>query len=125
MLGEGRPFVVILSNPKISCSKNIQELTRQANSLQETINTNSSETGVVVSKLTINSSHVSPNKIYKELQILSEEKQKIYGCLCYSPFKSFTTDALLQALEPLIKKDCIVQQKTPLRVAHRRSGITR
>jgi tRNA pseudouridine synthase 10 len=109
MLGDGRPFVIELINPR-----RVVFTRQQLRDLQETINKSTVDIAVrhlqVVSK--------DDTTVLKEGE---EEKRKRYVALCWS--RDPVTDNQLSALESI--KDLALAQKTPIRVLHRRSLATR
>ncbi|XP_063426477.1 tRNA pseudouridine synthase Pus10-like isoform X2 [Mytilus trossulus] len=109
MLGSGRPFVVEMINPrKITVTEEEMIL------LQQEINKNS--TDVKVQDLQIVSKEETNNLKEGEM-----EKTKCYSALCWAA-EPLTADKLLK-LDSI--KDLVMQQKTPIRVLHRRPLATR
>ena len=109
MLGNGRPFLIELLNPKKT------ELQRsEVDMLQSKIN--SSTKLVEVKKLRVLSK--AAGACLKEGE---QEKRKEYRALVWAP-ETVTQDTLdkLGAME-----DTLIHQKTPIRVLHRRSLATR
>ena len=109
MLGSGRPFLLELLNPK-KMLVTAEELAR----LQESINSSTSDVAVrglaVVSKETAS--------LLKEGE---EDKQKRYSALIWSAQELAPSDlAFLSDIENLK-----LEQKTPIRVLHRRTLATR
>ena len=112
MLGNGRPFMVELVNPK-KCQKSQSFL----KALEDRINSQSPD--VAVSKLQIVDK--SQSKLLKEGEA---EKSKSYSALCC--FIHPPTKEQLKMLENLHLNNYIdIQQKTPIRVLHRRTVATR
>ena len=64
----------------------------------------------------------TPSSTFRNLQAETEEKVKYYGCLCWS-----STDIVSVAYlnEKLSKCPIVLEQRTPIRVLHRRSNIIR
>jgi len=109
MLGTGRPFAVELINPRRHTFS-----TEQYREMQQQINTNSKSVAVVdlqpVSK-----------KDVSLLQQGEDTKIKRYQCIIWLS-KDATPDEV-KFLSTL--KDLVIEQKTPIRVLHRRSAATR
>ena len=112
MLGNGRPFMIELVNPKIKCLSQsfIKDLANNVNN----------QTGdVVISKLQL--LEKCESKLLKEGEM---EKSKSYSALCY--FVHPPSSEQLQKLENLHQNSNIeLLQKTPIRVLHRRPAATR
>ena len=107
MLGTGRPFLLELINPKItSHSKDKCKL------IQDELRTNES---VTISCFT------TAAKSHTPLIKTGEARNKTYRALIYS--KAGLTEEHLSVLNRA--KDIQLQQKTPIRVLHRRSLATR
>ena len=109
MLGEGRPFVIEFCNPK-----RVRFTSQELAGLQGDIN--SSTDLVQVLRLS-----VIPPEALKQLKEGEEEKVKTYAALIWT---------LLPIPLPQLKKledikDLVIDQKTPLRVLHRRTLATR
>lgn len=64
----------------------------------------------------------APARSFKNLQGETEEKVKYYGCLCWSASKIESEEQLIQSLGSYPLE---IKQKTPIRVLHRRSNLTR
>jgi len=112
MLGNGRPFMIELINPK-TCHKSQSFL----QDLESKINCQTPD--VTVSKLQI--VEKSDSKLLKEGEA---EKTKSYSAICC--FIQPPTINQLEKLENLHQnKDVEIQQKTPIRVLHRRTVATR
>lgn len=65
-----------------------------------------------------------PSKSFSNLQSETENKVKYYGCLCWSKEPLTSHDHLKQSL-PTERFPLEIQQRTPLRVLHRRSNMIR
>lgn len=109
MLGQGRPFLLELINPmNISVSEHeLEELEKEINVGTEL---------VAVNKL---------KRVSKESSTLlkqgEEEKRKIYSALVWT--KEEVSRDLLRLLDD--SKDLMIQQRTPMRVLHRRTLAVR
>ena len=108
MLGHGRPFLVELFNPRKTALSEFE-----VEALQVEINSNSDL--VEVKQLQVMTK--SAAAFLKEGE---EVKKKEYSALVWAPEK--LTQEMLDRLEI---KDMLIQQKTPIRVLHRRSLATR
>ena len=64
----------------------------------------------------------TPSSTFRNLQAETEEKVKFYGCLCWS-IRKISSEAFLN--ETLSKCPITLEQRTPVRVLHRRSNIVR
>lgn len=64
----------------------------------------------------------TPSSTFRNLQAETEEKVKYYGCLCWSS-TDISSEAYLN--EKLAKCPIVLEQRTPIRVLHRRSNIIR
>ena len=109
MLGNGRPFLVELFNPR-KTGLNASEV----ETLQSNIN--SSTDLVEVKQL-----QVMTKAAAAFLKQGEAEKRKEYSALVWAPDK--LTQEMLDKLGEM--KDTVIQQKTPIRVLHRRSLATR
>ncbi|XP_045114054.1 tRNA pseudouridine synthase Pus10-like [Portunus trituberculatus] len=108
-LGNGRPFVVEFINPQRT------KLSRdKISSLQQTIN-NSTKL------IRVRDLQIVEKKDLKNLKEGEEEKTKAYCALCIAA-KGYDNSAL-EALSKM--PQLVLQQKTPLRVLHRRPLATR
>ena len=107
MLGGGRPFVVEISKPK----KRFLDLPK----LREVINRNA------VNKVEVSSLRFTSKDVVRRLK-KAESAQKEYRALV--EFDHDLTDADLHILE-LRLNGVAIKQQTPLRVLHRRAGLTR
>jgi tRNA U54 and U55 pseudouridine synthase Pus10 len=65
-----------------------------------------------------------PNKAFRNLQAETEEKVKYYGCECWSENPIPSTDYLTEKLSQ-VQCPITLQQRTPIRVLHRRPNLTR
>lgn len=108
MLGSGRPFVVTLLDPHMVLSA------VDAGTLETRIN--SSTTLIQVRGLKL-----VPKQFFEELKASEEDKLKVYSAVVWSSRALTSSD-----LEQLNSQPSIdLQQKTPVRVLHRRSQLTR
>lgn len=105
MLGTGRPFVICLENPKILATPPAEELQSRINSQTAAVQVNSLE------KTTI--------AVYEALKAGEEKKFKVYSCVVWSK----DLQRSIEYLDSLT--DLTIYQKTPVRVLHRRSALTR
>ena len=64
----------------------------------------------------------APSHSFKNLQAETEEKVKYYGCLCWSSHEIASQNDLVTRLGTFPLE---LKQRTPIRVLHRRSNITR
>lgn len=111
MLGNGRPFVVEVISPHRQFFSNaeLQELSRAISETSDSVE--------------VDSLQVVPRTIMMDLQKDAEAKRKAYRCVCYSQRPLRRDDpvfARIQAQLPIT-----LQQRTPTRVLHRRSSMTR
>ena len=109
MLGNGRPFLVELLNPRKTVleEEEVRELERDINDSTELVG---------VRHLTIVSKqHTAAIKEGEE------EKKKLYSALVWAP--EGVTEADMERLGEM--KAVVLRQKTPIRVIHRRSLATR
>lgn len=113
MLGSGRPFMVSLENPTRAKFDECE-----VSELQHAINARSSG-DVKVSRLTLLRGE-GPTKKLKEAE---ETKRKHYVAVCCS--QSPLSAEQLQSLDRYAKEELVINQRTPLRVMHRRSVISR
>jgi len=117
MLGDGRPFVLEVHNPKASVSELRENLVRA-----ETLMNQSSFLKTDVKAFNL---RVVPKETYKNvgLRLDSNEKEKSYSCVCICdppvPMDSTICD-VVSAM-----KDVELKQQTPIRVSHRRSDLVR
>jgi tRNA pseudouridine synthase 10 len=109
MLGDGRPFIIEIFNPKnrISPLKNLKLIEDSINNGSEFVKVKSFD---VCDRLYIN-----------EIKKYENAKKKIYACVVWASQPISTSD-----IEKINKvKDLEVIQKTPLRVLHRRTLMDR
>ena len=106
MLGQGRPFVLQLVNPKKRATVTVEQL----RDIQDLIN---KSTLVGVNNLTFGS-----EKDFLSLKESEETKVKVYCCVVET--SKIIPASKIAELNQL--KDLKVDQKTPLRVLHRRSN---
>ena len=109
MLGSGRPFILQLVNPKKRASVTDEQLRVIEQRLQD--NPNMSALGL----------EFCDEKSFLELKDSEETKVKIYCCLVET--SSHVSDERFREIEQL--KDIVIDQKTPMRVLHRRSNMSR
>jgi tRNA pseudouridine synthase 10 len=107
MLGNGRPFVVEVSKPK--------KRTLDLKKLEETINE------VAKGKVEISRLRFTNRDVVRKLKT-SESAQKEYRALI--EFENEISEADMQLLEEKLN-GVLIQQRTPLRVVHRRADLTR
>jgi tRNA pseudouridine synthase 10 len=112
MLGAGRPFVLELESAHRGTIS-----PAELRAIAQALNDESAD--VEVDDLSI----VHDRAVMNMLHRMSEEKRKKYRCVCYSSRALRADDALFAALNAT--KELTMQQKTPLRVLHRRSMLTR
>jgi len=117
MLGDGRPFVLEVHNPKASTSELRENLIRA-----EAFMNQSSFLKTDVKAFNL---RAVPKETYKNvgLRLDSNEKEKSYSCVCICdppvPMDSTICD-VVSAM-----KDVELKQQTPIRVSHRRSDLVR
>ena len=109
MLGNGRPFILEVTEPKnaISGCLRIKEIEEAINSRSEFVKVNSVE-------------KVGREK-FEELRQGEENKLKVYACIVWSQGK--ITENQIEQLNSI--ENLLIFQKTPIRVMHRRSLKTR
>ena len=108
MLGSGRPFVLSLMEPKASLSA------PATTELEATINRSTSLVQVTQLRL-------ETEKYFEQLKAGEEDKLKAYCAVVWTDKVLTAGDiALLNSM-----KNVVLQQKTPVRVLHRRSLLTR
>eukprot|EP00754_Rhynchopus_humris_P034411 Rhum_TRINITY_DN15745_c0_g1::Rhum_TRINITY_DN15745_c0_g1_i1::g.161971::m.161971/K07583/PUS10; tRNA pseudouridine synthase 10 len=110
MFGNGRPFLLEVPNP---CRKHFTD--EELRATEDAVN---SSDGCV--EVTPGSMKLVPRQYFLDLAEASEKKQKQYRCVVWVA-KEVTAD-LLARLEA---KEFTIEQKTPIRVLHRRSALTR
>jgi tRNA pseudouridine synthase 10 len=112
MLGEGRPFILELKNPKI------REL--NLGKLQKKVNRRNKK------KVRISNLEISSKKQVKNLKYNAENSRKVYKALTSSQ-ESITKEKFQDKLKDLkeIFNKQKVQQRTPQRVSHRRADKVR
>lgn len=109
MLGSGRPFILQLVNPKKRHTVTVDQL----KIIEANINKNSA-CGVI-------NLGFGDEKTFLELKDSEETKVKIYCCLVETSEK--ITPEMVQKINE--SKELHLEQKTPLRVLHRRSNKVR
>ena len=109
MLGDGRPFIIELVNPKKKISLN--------NEVVKKIEVEINKSSIVG----VRGLHVGENNLFNSLKESESQKIKMYCCLVVtsSPLSKEAQEEL-NALS-----DVILKQKTPLRVLHRRTLMVR
>ena len=107
MLGGGRPFMLEIINPKKNMEKEIKQIEEEINNTSKYIKVNNLE---ICNK--------QYNEIIKKAEV---NKMKIYSCFVW--VKKEITDEDINKLNGI--KDMEINQKTPIRVLHRRSLMER
>lgn len=116
MLGPGRPFVIVLNNPKMSQPRDSMGQIVSIDQIQNEVNRSALPVGVEVRGLMIESNvHLA----HRDIHSLGEEKQKEYACICESVDRDLSEDDM-EVLNS-IKDVLMITQKTPIRVSHRRT----
>ncbi|MFX0059224.1 MAG: tRNA pseudouridine(54/55) synthase Pus10 [Candidatus Hodarchaeota archaeon] len=112
MLGEGRPFIIELINPKIR-SLDLKKIQKQVNKKNK-------------KKVQIYELKFSNKLLVKKLKFNAENTRKIYKALVYSE-KKFSKEIFERKVNQLKVnfENLKIQQKTPLRVNHRRANKVR
>ena len=112
MLGNGRPFVLELRNPKIR--------TLDLKKIQNKVNKSNKK------KIKISDLKYSSKERVKNLKLSAENTKKVYDALVISKEKisKGDFDVLLKKLKNIYEKQKL-QQRTPLRVSHRRADKIR
>jgi tRNA U54 and U55 pseudouridine synthase Pus10 len=72
-----------------------------------------------------NKFHIAPASAYSSLQADTETKVKHYGCHCWSERALPDGNDITSKLFPNLQLPLVIQQKTPLRVVHRRANLLR
>ncbi|RKP21728.1 hypothetical protein ROZALSC1DRAFT_26870 [Rozella allomycis CSF55] len=109
MLGQGRPFIIELKNPKfIALPEGLNKIIEEEINAGELVKVNS-----LVEVDGISAS--------KEMRVGEEEKSKLYRCLVHS--ESNLDQALVERVNSM--SNIVLNQRTPLRVLHRRAVCTR
>ncbi|MGQ4873226.1 MAG: tRNA pseudouridine(54/55) synthase Pus10 [Promethearchaeia archaeon] len=112
MLGDGRPFILELKNPKIR-NLDLEKIANRVNQINE-------------NKIRIFDLRFSSKKEVIELKAQAEEVRKIYNALVVSEEslpKEVFEEKLKQLQATLINN--VIHQRTPKRVAHRRADKVR
>lgn len=112
MLGTGRPFVIELLNPRIVPSL----VTPQIVARMATISAHTSDA------VTLQNLRVVPKTYFSQMRQYESEKQKHYRCVVWIAHPT-TLGFLKRVLE--VPGGFPLQQKTPLRVLHRRTQTVR
>lgn len=127
MLGTGRPFMVVLQDCRIFIPNSHDEHLAFIQRMEKAINDHAIPCGVSVNQLSITlCERQGPHAAYKDIQQLAEEKDKVYGCICYSPYQDLTLESMEKLLNQFGNEaNGFINQKTPVRVLHRRSLLIR
>jgi len=112
MLGEGRPFILELKNPK-KRTLNLEKITKYVNKKNK-------------KKVKISNLRYSSKNEVKEVKMNSEKAKKLYKVLIESEKKLSEEEfkVLLKKLKIELENQ-VIEQKTPLRVSHRRADKIR
>ncbi|MHA1349587.1 MAG: tRNA pseudouridine(54/55) synthase Pus10 [Promethearchaeota archaeon] len=112
MLGTGRPFVLELKNPKIR--------TLDIKKIQNKVNKSNKK------KIKVSDLKYSSKERVKNLKLNAENTKKVYEALVISKEKisKDNFDVLLKKLKAVYEKQKL-QQRTPIRVSHRRADKIR
>jgi len=112
MLGTGRPFVLELKNPKIR--------TLDLKKIQNKVNKSNKK------KIKVSDLKYSSKERVKNLKLNAENTKKVYEAIVISKEKisKDTFDVLLKKLKIVYEKQKL-QQRTPIRVSHRRADKIR
>jgi len=112
MLGSGRPFVLELINPKVRALdlKKIQNKVNKSNKR----------------KIKVNDLQYSSKERVKNLKLSAENTKKVYNAIVFSKkaISKSQFDVLLKKLKSVYEKQNL-QQRTPIRVSHRRADKIR
>jgi hypothetical protein len=109
MLGQGRPFLVEISNPKLRFQP-----CRDIKQIEEEINNNTN-------LIKVKNLGVTDKSYYGVIKKYEDSKQKLYTCLVYS--SRIITNDDIEKINTI--KDLTIIQKTPIRVMHRRTLMDR
>eukprot|EP00993_Chasmostoma_nieuportense_P000208 NODE_1190_length_1613_cov_60.008748_g1121_i0.p1 GENE.NODE_1190_length_1613_cov_60.008748_g1121_i0~~NODE_1190_length_1613_cov_60.008748_g1121_i0.p1 ORF type:complete len:495 (+),score=107.39 NODE_1190_length_1613_cov_60.008748_g1121_i0:59-1543(+) len=112
MLGCGRPFVVEVLNPHHSHFTPEQLLEMTASVNQEAIH-----------RVQISHLHLASKAEFDSMNTMIETKAKTYRCVAWVSCDLDQSTALLNEINQ--RTDISVEQKTPIRVLHRRTVMTR
>ena len=112
MLGTGRPFVLELINPKVR--------TLDLKKIQNKVNKSNKR------KIKINDLQYSSKERVKNLKLSAENTKKVYNAIVISKeaISKSQFDVLLKKLKIVYEKQNL-QQRTPIRVSHRRADKIR
>ncbi|MFW9781002.1 MAG: tRNA pseudouridine(54/55) synthase Pus10 [Candidatus Heimdallarchaeota archaeon] len=112
MLGEGRPFILELKNPKVRML-NLEKIQKYVNKKNK-------------KKVKVSNLRYSSKNEVKEVKLNSEKARKLYRALIESE-KNLSKEQFNILLEKLKKslENKIIDQKTPSRVSHRRADKIR
>ena len=112
MLGTGRPFVLELKNPKIR-TLNLKKIQNKVNKSNK-------------KKIKVSDLIYSSKERVKNLKLSAENTKKVYEAIVISKEKisKDTFDVLLKKLKTVYEKQKL-QQRTPIRVSHRRADKIR
>jgi tRNA pseudouridine synthase 10 len=119
MLGKGRPFVIELISPKIRYGITPETL----KDLEIKINdpTYLSQASIKEIKIQVQNLKLSDSTCFNYLSESAKVKVKAYSSVIR--FNQHVTDEQIKYLESL--QDIVIKQKTPIRVLHRRTLMTR
>lgn len=132
MLGTGRPFALVLNNPKMLHPRNSLTKLVSIETVMNEINRKSLPLGVELRDLRLDSSRCE-GSIYRDIHNIGEEKRKEYACICESIDRDLEKDEIQKFNDRFINsnengrlENCLeIMQKTPVRVSHRRTLATR
>ena len=112
MLGNGRPFILELNNPKIRTLDLIK--------IQNKVNKSNKK------KIKVSDLKYSSKERVKNMKLSAENTKKVYEAIVISKKKisKDTFDVLLKKLKAVYEKQKL-QQRTPIRVSHRRADKIR
>jgi len=112
MLGTGRPFVLELINPKVR--------TLDLKKIQNKVNKSNKR------KIKVNDLQYSSKEQVKNLKLSAENTKKVYNAIVISKeaISKSQFDDLLKKLKSVYEKQKL-QQRTPIRVSHRRADKIR
>jgi len=117
MLGDGRPFVLELHNPKANVNELIENLKQAEVKMNEV---SFMKTDVKAYNL-----RVVPKETYKSvgLRLEGNEKEKSYSCVCVCTPPIPMDSNICETIS--LMKELELKQQTPIRVSHRRSDLVR
>lgn len=115
MLGSGRPFLLQVNDPR-----RVPQTQAEVTALEAAVN---ATTGLnAVGDVKVTCLRLSDRGMVKRMHEGAEAKQKLYTCLVWAR-RALTPEELREKLEA--RTELEVSQKTPVRVLHRRSLMTR